>query len=66
MLRDVARKMATNGQKRQKQPKMYKSGHFAGHISPQPLYIFAQFKMWEGREHPELQSERSGLRSKKS
>jgi hypothetical protein len=59
-------KQPKNSQIHQKQPKMYKSGHFAGHISPQPLYIFAKFKMWDAREHPELQYDRFGLCSKKS
>ncbi|KAJ7321889.1 hypothetical protein DFH08DRAFT_818264 [Mycena albidolilacea] len=40
-------------------------GHFVGHISHYPLYIFAQFKVWDGREHPELQSENLGLCPKK-
>jgi hypothetical protein len=43
-----------------------KSGHFAGHISHDPLYILAQFKVWDGREPSELQSDNFGLCSKKS
>jgi hypothetical protein len=47
-------------------PKMDKSGYFVGHISHYPLYIFAHFKMWDGREHHGLQSDGLGLFSKRS
>jgi hypothetical protein len=56
-------KMAKNTPK---QPKMDKSGHFASQISHYPLYIFAYLKIWDDREHHELQSDGFGLCSKKS
>ena len=52
------------GQIGSKWTKVPETSHFAGHISPYPLYIFAWTKVWDGRGHLGLQSDGLGLPKK--